>query len=166
VVIVHGTRRFRDRVPGLAAAQGDVSTTALGAWYASLLRWRRPVALLVNEATLVPLLMPLAPARTLLERLPGAVAELLAAHRLPAAFVAAEQAETGDIRLAPTANRSVVGVLNEFASLAEVHRADGNGLLELSLQLAATPLGPLYRRHVSPNRELAALVTERSHPKD
>jgi hypothetical protein len=66
VVVVHGTRRFRDRVPGLAAAHGDVSTTALGAWYAGLLRWRRPVALLVNEATLLPLLMPLAPARLII----------------------------------------------------------------------------------------------------
>jgi hypothetical protein len=90
------------------------------------------------------------------------VAELLAAHRPPPSLVAAEQAETADIRLAPTAKRSVVGVLNEFASLAEVHRADGDGLLELSLQLAATPLGPLYCRRVSSNRELAALVAERS----
>jgi hypothetical protein len=31
VVVVHGTRRFRDRVPGLAAAHGGVSTTAWGA---------------------------------------------------------------------------------------------------------------------------------------
>jgi hypothetical protein len=142
-----------------------VSTTALGAWYAGLLRWRRPVAL-VNEATLLPVLMPLPPARTLLERLPGALAELLAAHRLPAPSVEAEQAETADTRLAPTANRSVVGVLNEFAFVAEVHRGDGDGLLELSLELAATPLGPLYRPHVSPIRELAALVAERSDPKE
>jgi hypothetical protein len=32
----------------------------------------------------------------------------------------------------------------------------------LSLQLAGTPLGPLYQRHVSPDRELAALVAERT----
>jgi hypothetical protein len=61
-------------------------------------------------------------------------------------------------------------VLNEFTFLADIHRADlrradvdrtdANGLLELSLQLAATPLGPLYKRHVSPDRELAALVAE------
>jgi hypothetical protein len=66
-----------------------------------------------------------------------------------------------EVRLAPTANRSVVGVLNEFAFLADVQRGDTDGLFELSLQLAATPLGPLYKRHVSPDRELAALVTKR-----
>jgi hypothetical protein len=172
---------FRERVPGRTAAPDDVSATALGAWYATLLRWRRPVALLVNEPTLLPLLMPLAPARTLLARIPGAVAELLAAHRLPAAFIDAERAAMAEVRLAPTANRSVVGVLNEFTFLADVHRADihhadlrpadvdradarsdPSGLLELSLQLAATPRGPLYKRHVSPDRELAALVADRT----
>jgi hypothetical protein len=171
-VLIHGTRVFRDRVPGRAAAPDDVSTTALGAWYATVLRWRRPVALLVNDPTLLPLLMPLAPARTLLERIPGAVAELLAAHRLPAAFIEAERAAMAEVRLAPTANRSVVGVLNEFTFLADMHRADvrrsdidradADGLLELSLRLAGTPLGPLYQRHVSPDRELAALVAERT----
>jgi hypothetical protein len=175
-VLIHGTRVFRERVPGRTAAPDDVSATALGAWYATLLRWRRPVALLVNEPTLLPLLMPLAPARTLLARIPGAVAELLAAHRLPAPFIDAERAAMAEARLAPTANRSVVGVLNEFTFLADVHRADlrragvdradaradPSGLLELSLQLAATPLGPLYKRHVTPDRELAALVADRT----
>jgi hypothetical protein len=41
-------------------------------------------------------------------------------------------------------------------------RADANGLLELSLQLAATPLGPLDKWHVSPGRELVALVADRT----
>jgi hypothetical protein len=120
------------------------------------------VALLVNEATLLPLLTPLAPARTLLERIPGAVAELLAAHHLPAAVVEAERAAMTEVRLTTTASRSILGVQNEFAHLADIHRADNDGLLELSLQLAATPLSPLYRRHISPDRQLAALVAEQS----
>jgi len=69
VIVVHGTHAFRDRVPGLAAGLGETSTTVLGAWYANVLRWRRPAALLVNELTLLPLVMPLAPAKTLLTRL-------------------------------------------------------------------------------------------------
>jgi hypothetical protein len=161
VLVIFGTRAFRDRVPGIGAAQEDRSTTVLGSCYATLLRWRRPVALFVNEPTLLPLLMPLAPARTLLARVPGAVAELLAAHRLPTSSIEAERAAMTEVRLAPTANRRVVGVLNEFAFLADVQRGDTDGLFELSLQLAATPLGPLYKRHVSPDRELAALVTKR-----
>jgi hypothetical protein len=33
----------------------------LGDWYATLPRWRLPVALFVNEATLLPLLVRLTP---------------------------------------------------------------------------------------------------------
>jgi hypothetical protein len=53
-------------------------------------------------------------------------------------------------------------VLSEFASLAGVHRGNGSGLLKLSLRFAVAPLSPLDRRHVGPDRELAALVAERS----
>jgi hypothetical protein len=55
----------------------------------------------------------------------------------------------------------VVGVMNEFCHLADVVRDDYvDDLLALSLRLATTPCGPLYQRHVSPDRELAALVAE------
>lgn len=158
VLIVHGTRAFRDRVPGPAAAQGDGSTTVLGSWYASVLRWRRPAALLVNEVTLLPAVLPMAPARRLLDRLPDAVAELLDAHGVPAPVVEAERARMTECRVAPTANRSVVGVLSEFGALAGIEPTERDDLLRLSLRLARTPCGPLYRRHVSPDRELAALV--------
>ena len=66
-----------------------------------------------------------------------------------------------DVHVEPTANRSVVGVLNEVGYLVEV--APGRlrrCLLGLSVHLAGTPCSPLYRRHVSPARELAALVAQ------
>ena len=72
----------------------------------------------------------------------------------------------GDWRLARTANRSVVGIMTEFIHLAEAHSADRgeSNLLELSLRLSETPCGPLYKRHHSPDRELAALMAERKTP--
>ncbi len=56
-------------------------------------------------------------------------------------------------RLAKTNSRSVLGVMNEFKYLAEIHaKLDGEtDLLALSLQLAQTPCGPLYKRHISPD---------------
>ena len=158
MIVVHGTRAFRGRVPGPAVAPGERSTTVLGAWYATVLRWRRPAALLVNELTLLPLVMPLAPARTLLHRLPDALAGVLSAHRVPAQLVEAERAEALEHRLAATADRSLVGVLNEFAYLADLYRAENLDLVRLSMRLATTPCGPLFQRHVSPDRELAALI--------
>lgn len=161
VVIVHGTQRFRDRVPGVPAGPKDRSTTLLGSWYATMLRWRPLVALFINECSLLPMLVPLAPARTVLERIPDAVADLLAAHHVPREVIDGEVTEMAALRVAPTANRSVVGIMNEFGFLADALSDDGVGdLLSLSVRLAATPCGPLYRRHISPDCELAALIAQ------
>jgi len=66
-----------------------------------------------------------------------------------------------DHRLTTPKSRSLVGVMNEFSYLGSVHRrADDDDLVALSVHLAQTPCSPLYRRHVSPDRELAAHVSE------
>jgi hypothetical protein len=65
-----------------------------------------------------------------------------------------------DCRFAPTANRSVVGIMNEFSYLADVYRHQNPDLdlLGLGKKLASTPCSPLYRRHTSPDRELQAFL--------
>lgn len=144
-----------------SSSRGGSSTGLLGDWYATYLPWRpRQVALLVNEHILLPLLMPLAPAATLLDRFPDSLAAVLQAHQIPEPMIASEVAAAKEARLAKTANRSLLGSMNEFAFLAEAHRSKGTGidLLALSLTLSRTPRSPLYRRHVSPDRELAALL--------
>ena len=159
MLIVRGTQAFRSKVPGVPATSTDEISTVLGCWYATLLKWRSPAVLLVNEASLLPVLLPLAPARTLLGRIPTAVAEALAALGVPTDIAASEVAATDEVRVAPTASRSLVGVMTEFGKLADWRRGqDTPDLLELSLRLAETPLGPLYGRNVSPDRELAALL--------
>lgn len=159
MLIVRGTQAFRSKVQGAPAGSSDETSTVLGCWYATLLRWRSPVVLLVHETSLLPVLLPLAPARTLLARIPAAVAEVLAALGVPVQIAAAEVAVMDEVRLAPTASRSLVGVMTELGKLADWRRGpDAPDLLELSLRLAETPLGPLRDRKVSPDRELAALL--------
>ena len=87
----------------------------------------------------------------------------LSAHGASPAFVEAEAKEMAEWRLAKTTNRSVVGIMSEFTSLAEAYAAHGGGLdlFELSLRLAKTPCGPVYKRNVSPDRELAVLLSGR-----
>jgi hypothetical protein len=98
----------------------DQSPTALlGDWYGTAWFWRPQVALLVNEVTLMPVLMPLAPAGTLLERLGPELAAVLAAHGAPADFIDAEVRQMDPVRLARTASRSAVGIMNEHAHLAD-----------------------------------------------
>ena len=163
VFVVHGTRKFLDRVSGPTAAPIDQSTTALGDWYATLLFWKPHVALFVNESTLLPVLMPFAPAATIIDRFPTAVAPVLRAHCLSDSFIEHEVAEMTDHRLATTKNRSVIGIMNEFAHLGGAYRSSNgvHDLVALSLRLAETPCRPLYARHVSPNRELAAFAAQR-----
>jgi hypothetical protein len=71
-----------------------------------------------------------------------------------------------DHRLGKTANRSVVGIMSEFTYLAEANRADtpAPDLRGLAMRLATTPCGPLYSKHVSPDRELDALVRSTAPP--
>ncbi len=144
-------------------APAGQSTTALGSWYATALFWKPQVALFTNELTLLPVLVPLAPAATVIDRFPATLATVLGAHGLSETFIARELAEMTEHRLAKTENRSVVGVMNEFAHLGGHYSVDGiDDLVRLSLRLSETPCGPLYKRHVSPDHELAAFVAERS----
>jgi hypothetical protein len=162
MLIVRATKELLDRLgpPGPTAELG--STTLLGDWYATVWFWRPQVALLVSEVTLLPVLMPLAPAATLLQRFGRQLELVLAAHGTPAEFIDGELREMGQVRVAKTASRSVVGIMNEFGHLADAWRQAEPDLVALARRLAAAPCGPLYQRHVSPDRELAALVTGRA----
>lgn len=163
MLVVHATKKLLDRLGGPTVEPTTRSTTVLGSWYATVLFWRPQVALLVNERTLLPLLMPLAPAATLLERLPSWLAATFDAHGVPRTFIEAELARAESIGLAKTSNRSVLGVMSEFAQLASWHKAtvrSDDDLVDIALELAQVPTSPLYKRHVSPDRELAAVVAE------
>jgi hypothetical protein len=127
------------------------------------------VALFVNDMTLLPVLMPFAAPATVLARFPAAPERILAAHGVDHRFVDAEQTAMADRRPSqpPTANRSVVGTINEFSYLADAHRHRTATLDLLALWLAHTPCGALRtdtrlpgsrprRRH---HREQRASVT-------
>lgn len=108
----------------------------------------------------MPVLLPLAPAASLGPRFPQALLEVLEALELPAEFVASEIEGVKAAVYAKTSNRSVVGMMNEFTRLAEVYR-DAQGLsdaLALSLKLARTPCGPLYKGPVFPDKAVRWLV--------
>lgn len=64
---------------------------------------------------------------------------------------------------AKIASRSLVGVMNEFAFLGNLHRVElgaDEDLVALWIDLAETPMSPLYKRHISPDHELRALVEQ------
>ena len=160
MLVVRGTKKLRDRVKGPVAEDGIVSTGVLGDWFATALFWKPQVALAVNARTFLPVFMPLAPAGKLLERLPDEIARILALHGVDVTTIDAERAEMADVRIAPTNDRSVVGVMSEFAFLGE-HFFEGD-LTALSLRMASTPVGPLRSSHRFPDQALAALLIDPS----
>ena len=166
VLVVRATKKLLDRIRTPMLQPGEESTTWLGPWYATALFWRPQVALLVNESTLLPVLMPLAPAATLPARAGGHIAEVLAVHNVPQQLVTDEVERMREYRVASTANRSVVGVMVEFTHLANAYRDPEPDLLNLAARLARTPCSPLYHSNVSPDRELAALVGHARKPLD
>jgi len=158
MVVIHGTKKLLDRVPGSSSAI-EAPTRPLGSWYATVLFWKPQVTLLVDEDTYLPLLMPLAPAATLLQRFPDALERLLTAHHAPASLIEPAITAARQPVLAPTANRRAIGVMNELAYLATHHHASGEtDLVTLAVDLARTPISPLYPTHVSPDRALTALA--------
>ena len=161
VFTVHATNKLLVRVKAIIEPVPPDATTALGNWYAALLAWRPHVALFVNEATLLPVLVPLAPSKSLLVRLPEAVEAVLNRLGVDPRFVAAERDAMQQGVYAKTRDRSLIGMLNEFSFLAGVHRDhDGQAdLTGMALRLATTPCGPLHKRQITPECELLALVT-------
>jgi hypothetical protein len=113
------------------------------------------VALLVSENTLLPVLMPLSPATTLARRFSTQLALVLKAHGISADAIAHEIGRMAEVTYAKTANRSVVGMLNEFSFLADCWRPRfGDDLVVLSQRLAETPCSPLRKGPISPDRAL------------
>lgn len=104
--------------------------------------------------------MPLAPAAELAQRFPEHLASVLFAHSAPHALIEHELSAMLDFQYGKTANRSLVGMLNQFTYLAEGYRDynQTSDLLAMSIKLSETPCSPLYKKAISPDRELRRLI--------
>lgn len=71
--------RWRKRIWSCPEPDCDVRTWTEH-WFATALFWKPQVALLVNARTFLPVLVRLAPAATLLDRLPEEISRILALH--------------------------------------------------------------------------------------
>jgi len=84
---IHATKKLLDRVRHPVGEATAAPSTALGNWYANALFWKPQVALFLNESTLLPVLVPLAPASSVTARFPEQLARVLDALGVPGAFV-------------------------------------------------------------------------------
>jgi hypothetical protein len=112
----------------------------------------------VNNETLLPVLLPIAPNKTLIPRFVEAAGEMLMALGIDRKAVLAEMAAMGECVVASTNDRRVLGTINDFGRMLEVY-LDRRALPEVALHLAEAPCSPIgMERPKDAARELFAQV--------
>lgn len=142
-VTLRRTQKLARALP-LSVESPPPPDTALGDWYVNrLVVDRRPLMLLVAARTLFPILVPARNVGSLPERLPRIVASGLFRARMPVEHIDAEFAAMTPVGVAKTADRSVLGIMVDFADATAAYlpsRAwDETTLPFVEARLAETP---------------------------
>jgi hypothetical protein len=161
MLVLRCTRKLLGRLHASPDPVDAPSTTVLGDWYATILMVRPAhLVLLVNERSRLPIVLPARELSTLLERIPDAVADTLSDLGVESHAIEREREEMRNIVCAPTANRSVVGAMNEFVFLIQLLREDGPlpHSRALSYRLTDNLVGVGKRDYVHPRDEVRRLL--------
>jgi hypothetical protein len=157
---IKATKKLLDRMGGPIDRSAANPSTMLGNWFAKPLFWRPQYALFVSESTFLPVFAPLAPATRLAVRFPDDLARTLRSHGVPESFIENELAAMDEVVLSKTDSRQVVGVMNEFASMANRmrHFHPEWDTLHIAMRLAEVPVGIFGAHHRFPEDALRELV--------
>ena len=144
-------------------------STALGDWYANLLRFgSTQMVLCTSERSLLSVVLPARGLKTgLANSLSDGVAAVLAGIGAPRACIDQELRHMQEHAVAGTESRVVLGSMNDFAVAIDHSLHSGPrvpSLRELSIWLAGTLCGPLeYERPGDVARRLLELEREQSN---
>jgi hypothetical protein len=118
------TRKLLEALRAPAAAEAAPTSTVLGDWYANLYEARPDrVVLCLNERSLLAVLVEFGDEPFLVRAIGRSVADLLDRIGVPEDSIRLERAAIANVQLGPTANRRVLGCLNE-AAFALSHEFD------------------------------------------
>lgn len=137
------TQKLLDRLKSTPHPEPVAPDTALGDWYANLIRAGRiQVILAVSERSLLPVVVPARDGRLLVQRLGESVEQMLTDIGIAAEDVTAERRAMQSWTVGKTANRRVLGSLNDLAFQLQVGLLEfpDRTLLAQSHWLAKTPL--------------------------
>ena len=169
MVILRPTRKLQTLVPPETEPAAP-SDTALGDWYLNrLIVDRRPLLLLVSSRSLLSILIPARDVRTLPARLPEIVRARLRRFGIPTPMVEAEARAMSPVAIAKTTDRSVLGVMVDFAKdipyYLEIGGWDENTLQEVEAKLAETPCYAARRfdECIIPEDKAPSLLAARWH---
>ena len=143
MVILRATRKLLARLPATESPRTE-SDTALGDWYVKrFVVDRQPLLLLLSSRALLPVLVPAREVRQLPSQLPTVIAARLRRLGVDDAVIAAEVDAMAPVLTAPTVDRSVLGVMVDFAKVVplnlEIDGWDENTLPDVEARLAQTP---------------------------
>lgn len=166
VVIIRRTKKLARSLPVTGDAAITGSNTALGDWYVNrLVVDRRPLLLLLSSRGLLPILLPAREVSKLPSQLRIIVGARLRRLGISPRVVAAETAVMEPVYVAATADRSVVGIMVDFAKAIpcylEPGKWDESTLPFLEARLAETPCHAGTRHVVFPDRAAPELLCER-----
>ena len=167
MLVIRCTRKLLDKA-GPPLADPPASTTLLGDWYAKPFGIaQRRYLVLASAATRIAVLMPGRDLRNLARNFPVALAVQLERLGIPEAAAERELEASREALLAVTADRSMLGTLNDYASMTRFQFPGGQGLdIEAqALSLSHTPLAPLgYAYPADVARDLFGVEGRRRGP--
>ncbi len=123
MVILRCTKKLQARLPTRSAEGNDqaLSDTRLGDWTAHLFFiGRQQIVLAVNNKTLLPVLLPIAPSKTFIARFVEAAGEMMIALGIDRQKVLAEMSGMNEWVVTTTNDRRVLGTINDFGRMLEV----------------------------------------------
>ena len=158
MVVLRPTRKLQSVLPTTAvSAQSD---TALGDWYVNrVIVDRRPLLLLVSSTSLLPILLPARDVARLPDRIATLVESRLQRCGVNRHLIAAELRAMQQVAIAPTIDRSVLGIMVDFARAVlyylEPGQWTGETLTLVEDRLAETPCHAArsHDRVIFPNRK-------------
>jgi hypothetical protein len=167
MVVLRRTRKLERLLP-LSATRAPQSDAALGDWYVNRLTVdRRPLLLLVSSHGLLPALVSARDVRSLPDRLPDIVSLRLRRLAVAPSLVSAEVAAMEPVVVGPTVDRSVIGIMVDFAKSIPFHLEPGawdeTTLPFVEERLAETPChaGRRFEDVVFPERKASELLLAR-----
>jgi len=143
MMVLRCTQRLAKRCKLQLAEDPPASTNTLGDWYANALNvGHQRLVLCLSERTLLPVILP---ARK--EEFPGRffhyLEAVLIALEIPPDALATEVVASQEIEFARTANRELLGSLNDFVYHARVYISRGESPVEANLHLTEMPSKPI-----------------------
>ena len=167
MVVLRRTQKLASQLP-VSTDTLPASDTALGDWYVKkLVVDRRPLLLLTSSRSLIAILIPARDVRSLPSRLPDLVAARLKRMGIDTQLIAAEVAVMRPVGVGKTLDRSVVGILVDFASMVPFHLERGawdeTTLPFVEAKLARNPCfaGRPFEEVVIPENATPALLASR-----